>query len=199
MSTTTSIKDKLKNFILKKQPGIFGFMTAYTIGASTNTFLRTFVKNFVVPLLGKIFRIKNLVNLTVGEFHIGPIIGDFIYWVMVALILFLLIEFVFKVTVIDQKTLNDEYYEKNYSKNQLNKILNETGSNVLSSTTTATNKFISSEVRQLEINEKASKKNMNKVLIPQLKQKIRDKSNSIPTGVSSTGETMLFEYKNIKE
>ncbi len=32
-----------------------------------------------------------------------------------------------KVTIIDQKTLNDEYYEKNYSKNQLNSILNETG------------------------------------------------------------------------
>ena len=70
-------------------------MTAYAVGASTNTFLRTFVNNFIMPLIGKIIKVKQINNLYIGEFHIGPIIGDFIYWLLVIVILFIMIEYIF--------------------------------------------------------------------------------------------------------
>jgi large-conductance mechanosensitive channel len=91
-----NIKKKFQDFILKSQPGIFGIMVAYVIGISTNSFLKSFVTNIIMPLLGKLLDIEKLTTLSVQGFGVGATIADLVYLVLVIAILFFVIEYALK-------------------------------------------------------------------------------------------------------
>ena len=116
--------DEFSKFLIKPQVGILGFITAVVAGNSTYQFLKSFVADILMPIIGLVIGRKRLAEFHIGEIKIGQFVVDFITWIVILLVLFIFIEYLLKSFFLQSGDVETEYYKEKYEKNFLSNILN---------------------------------------------------------------------------
>ena len=115
--------DEFRKFLIKPQVGTLGFITAVVAGNSTYQFLKSFVADILMPIIGLIIGRKRLAQFSIGEIQIGQFLVDLITWVVIMLVLFLFIEYLLKSVFLQKGDEETQYYKEKYEKNFLDNIL----------------------------------------------------------------------------
>jgi large conductance mechanosensitive channel len=98
MKIIEEIKEKPANFVQEfvlfiKNFGVISLAIGVIIGQSTNSLVASIVSNLINPILGKFVGVKDLNGLVFFDIKIGAFLSDFINFLIVLFILYLLIRF----------------------------------------------------------------------------------------------------------
>ena len=88
--------DDFRKFLIKPQVGTAGFITAVVIGNSTYQFLKSFIADIFMPVIGLVIGRKRLTEFHIGEIKIGQFAVELLSWTVIMLVLFVFIEYMLK-------------------------------------------------------------------------------------------------------
>jgi len=88
--------DEFRKFLVKPQVGTAGFITAVVIGNSTYQFLKSFIADIFMPVIGLVIGRKRLTDFHIGEIKIGQFAVELVSWTVIMLVLFVFIEYLLK-------------------------------------------------------------------------------------------------------
>lgn len=131
MKIIEEIKQTPANFVQEfvlfiKNFGIISLAIGVIIGQSTNSLVASIVSNLINPILGKFVGVKDLNGLVFFDIKIGAFLSDFINFLIVLFILYLLIRFLIIYILTDDEKkkfslLKEEVSEEKNSEKQVRK------------------------------------------------------------------------------